>query len=334
MRRFEFSAGGSDKFWEITLEGNCFSVRYGRMGTDGQRQTKTFDTEQKAQKEHDKLIAEKIQKGYVEASAAPGAAAVRTARTGENLKSHLAAAGIDVSSFQRLVVEEDEYEEGSKRDFGNSFYSIEVPTTDIVSVWEKARALVDGTGFYPVISENPDELLDNLQYNEDLNPADTIKNALAVNVEKFFEDRKEDLYDDPRIVGTWTGAESGEADDFYVVRQVGADATLPIIFCPTKADWQVCAVIDWGNFNDCVAAEYHGAVHKSWGTEYGAELVCITHDILEFKVSRPPTTIESAMQLAHRQFVYCPDLVHQGVQTVSNLGKILINSNRWYFWWD
>jgi predicted DNA-binding WGR domain protein len=334
MRRFEFSAGGSDKFWEITLEGNCFSVRYGRMGTEGQRQTKTFDNEQKAQKEHDKLIAEKLQKGYVEASTAGSATAVRTARSGESLKSHLTAAGIDVSSFERLVVEEDEYEDGSKRDFGNSFYSIEVPTKNIISIWEQARALVDATGFYPVISENPDELLEELQYADDLNPADTIKNALAINVAEFFEGRKENLYDDPRILGTWPSAGAGEDGNFYVVRQAGEDGALPIIFCPTNVNWQVCAVLDWGNWNDCVGPEYHAAVHRSWGTEYGAELVCVVRDILEFKVSRPPTTVESAMQLAHRQFVYCPDVVHQGVQTISNLGKTLINSHRWYFWWD
>ena len=36
MRRFEFSDGKSDKFWEIVVEGNAFTARYGRVGTDGQ----------------------------------------------------------------------------------------------------------------------------------------------------------------------------------------------------------------------------------------------------------------------------------------------------------
>ena len=91
MRRFEFSAGGSDKFWEISLEGDSFTVRYGRLGTNGQRQTKTFDSEQKAGREHDKLIEEKLHKGYVETATLAGVftAAPRAARTGENLKAQL-----------------------------------------------------------------------------------------------------------------------------------------------------------------------------------------------------------------------------------------------------
>ncbi|MEW6282217.1 MAG: WGR domain-containing protein [Candidatus Eremiobacterota bacterium] len=65
-RRFEFVEGTSSKFWEISLEGDSFTVRYGRIGTDGQTQTRCFDTEEKARKEHDKLVEEKLKKGYVE----------------------------------------------------------------------------------------------------------------------------------------------------------------------------------------------------------------------------------------------------------------------------
>ncbi|MBM7119317.1 WGR and DUF4132 domain-containing protein [Archangium primigenium] len=71
MRRFEFAEGSSRKFWEIALEGTGFTVRWGRLGTDGQTQQKTFPSAQKAQTEHDKLIAEKVKKGYAEAGSAP-----------------------------------------------------------------------------------------------------------------------------------------------------------------------------------------------------------------------------------------------------------------------
>jgi len=75
MRRFEFSEGTSNKFWEIELDGDSFTVRYGRLGTDGQTQTKTFDSPAKAQFEHDKLVAEKVKKGYVEGGGGAAAAA-------------------------------------------------------------------------------------------------------------------------------------------------------------------------------------------------------------------------------------------------------------------
>lgn len=69
MRRFEFVDGKSSKFWEIELNGTEFNVHYGRIGAAaGQKQTKTFDSEDKAKKEYDKLVAEKVKKGYEEVS--------------------------------------------------------------------------------------------------------------------------------------------------------------------------------------------------------------------------------------------------------------------------
>ena len=73
MRRFELSEGSSNKFWEIDLEGTGFTVRWGRLGTDGQTQQKSFPTAAKAQSEHDKLVAEKVKKGYTETGGAASA---------------------------------------------------------------------------------------------------------------------------------------------------------------------------------------------------------------------------------------------------------------------
>jgi len=69
MRRFEFQSGSSSKFWEIALEGSAFMVRWGKLGTSGQQQEKSFASAALAQKEHDKLIAEKLKKGYQEVGA-------------------------------------------------------------------------------------------------------------------------------------------------------------------------------------------------------------------------------------------------------------------------
>ena len=66
LRRFEFVQGGSKKFWEITQLQNTITVRFGRLGTTGQSQTKSFATEHQAQREAEKLIGEKTRKGYRE----------------------------------------------------------------------------------------------------------------------------------------------------------------------------------------------------------------------------------------------------------------------------
>ena len=65
-RHFEFVSGPSRKFWEISVSGNAFTVRFGRIGTAGQSQTKSFADEAKAKREAEALIAEKVKKGYVE----------------------------------------------------------------------------------------------------------------------------------------------------------------------------------------------------------------------------------------------------------------------------
>jgi uncharacterized protein (TIGR02996 family) len=66
MRTFTYSDTKSHKFWNIDLQGSGFTVTYGRQGTAGQTQTKTFADAEKAQREHDKLVKEKLAKGYVE----------------------------------------------------------------------------------------------------------------------------------------------------------------------------------------------------------------------------------------------------------------------------
>ena len=83
MRRFEFVEGGSSKFWEIAREDAAITVRFGKIGSQGQVQQKSFDTATKAEIEHDKLIKEKTKKGYVEVGveaveAKPAESAVET----------------------------------------------------------------------------------------------------------------------------------------------------------------------------------------------------------------------------------------------------------------
>ena len=64
MPRYEFSQGTSNKFWEITRDGNQVTVTYGKIGTAGQTKTKDYADEAAAQKDMDKQIASKTKKGY------------------------------------------------------------------------------------------------------------------------------------------------------------------------------------------------------------------------------------------------------------------------------
>ena len=63
-RRFQFVAGTSSKFWEVEVEHGELVVCFGRIGTSGQTQRKKLGPDALAQVE--KLVAEKVRKGYVE----------------------------------------------------------------------------------------------------------------------------------------------------------------------------------------------------------------------------------------------------------------------------
>jgi uncharacterized protein (TIGR02996 family) len=66
MRTFQYGDAKSHKFWNIDVSGSGFTVTYGKVGSAGQTRTKTFASAETAQAEADKLIREKLKKGYVE----------------------------------------------------------------------------------------------------------------------------------------------------------------------------------------------------------------------------------------------------------------------------
>jgi DNA ligase-1 len=65
-RRFELIEGSSRKFWEVTRDGREVTVRYGRIGGDGQVKKKSLADEEAARSHVGDLIDEKLGKGYRE----------------------------------------------------------------------------------------------------------------------------------------------------------------------------------------------------------------------------------------------------------------------------
>lgn len=74
-RRFEATEDGASKFWEVSVDGNVMTVRFGKIGTDGQTKPKDLGSPDAAAREAAKLVAEKTKKGYVEVGAAAPAPA-------------------------------------------------------------------------------------------------------------------------------------------------------------------------------------------------------------------------------------------------------------------
>ncbi|NDV94332.1 WGR domain-containing protein [Dysgonomonas sp. 521] len=92
-RTFLYKDEKSNKFWSIEISGNSFDVNFGKTGTNGQMQTKEFPDETTCLKEANKLIAEKIKKGYIEEGSMP-------VSTAESLKTHEIV--VDLSSVDDI----------------------------------------------------------------------------------------------------------------------------------------------------------------------------------------------------------------------------------------
>jgi len=64
FERYVYMGEGSNKFWEIAVNGVKLTVRFGRTGTKGQMQVKSYADSETAIKEKEKLVKEKTSKGY------------------------------------------------------------------------------------------------------------------------------------------------------------------------------------------------------------------------------------------------------------------------------
>lgn len=107
-----------------------------------------------------------------------------------------------------------------------------------------------------------------------------------------------------------------------------------ILIIPTKYGWEVPAYLRWGDWNACPPPECHVAALRSWHSEFAADLVGMNGDTINLRAASRPKTHERALKLAREQYGYCPDIIDQGVGTISNLAATLIASEWWCLWWD
>jgi uncharacterized protein (TIGR02996 family) len=119
MRTFQCSDARSHKFWNIEVSGSSFTVTFGKVGTAGQKRTRTFTSGESAQDEAEKLIQEKLRKGYVETT--PRA----TSSVAEGFEQALAADPHDLASASAYA--DYLYEQGDPR---GEFMQVQIALED------------------------------------------------------------------------------------------------------------------------------------------------------------------------------------------------------------
>lgn len=67
MKRYFINQDGfSNKFWNIEIREKTQVITFGKVNTEGRKTEKEFETQEECQRETEKLISQKIKKGYVE----------------------------------------------------------------------------------------------------------------------------------------------------------------------------------------------------------------------------------------------------------------------------
>jgi len=175
----------------------------------------------------------------------------------------------------------------------------------------------------------------------DLSSEKILTDAAEIDVSKWFIEKRAELEEDWEMElseneGEWPG-EIVNKQDFTLTSDVLSGKLLDNltgIKLSSDEAWKVIAQLKFGGWNDCPNPEEHCAIWKYWEEKYGAKIIGVSSDIIEAYVTNPPKSKEEAMELAWEQYLYCYDIVEQGVETVSNLGASVLNHKFWYFWWD
>jgi hypothetical protein len=103
---------------------------------------------------------------------------------------------------------------------------------------------------------------------------------------------------------------------------------------PTVNAFEIPAYLRFGDWNASPSPEEHVAFLRRWSERYGLEMYALTGDVIECEIARPPADRKAALNLAREQYLYCSDIVEQGVGSIATLAAILECSTHWYFWWD
>ncbi len=194
--------------------------------------------------------------------------------------------------------------------------------------------------FIPIIVVPSDTLHETLEMNlEEEDTAQMLMDSL-IDGEEYFDLRRadnEEWEDEEEEVDTdeFEDVEFGGVDGFTSIFDFETDTTKELILVkiPNIAVWEVFAYLPFGGWNECPGTLEHMSIAKYWNDKYAAIPAVISSDTLEFLVNEI-TDPEIAKEVAEEHYLYCNDIVSQGVGTKENLAKQLMNSSVWFFWWD
>ena len=359
VRRFEFVGGESAKFWEISQRDAEVTVRFGRLGTNGQTQTKNLGSETAAAVRVTKLIQEKLAKGYVEMTgltrppALPPSAVPPLPGDGP-----FDISGVRLPPGRRLQGDPSFAPPGIEMIQAPVAWLTDAPVVDSGGLLYRLRGPSAAMGLVPVLLAGMDGDETRPWDDHEFGPTDP---------------RRIDHFD-PRqtLADMWSdGVNQEEPETLVPVQPFGLEfpglAAAPAVNPPSgfgrlfakasdpdddraalaslssrrvglvaaKRPADAITALGW-----CGAVNVHqdpvliSAVLRSWEDRWAARVVEIGFDTLTLTVGNPPRDHERALALAAEHFALCPDNIWQGVGTLVAYAESLQQSRIWTFWWD
>lgn len=216
---------------------------------------------------------------------------------------------------------------------GTTLVRVKVAGDRATEVWESLRGAVDTTHQWPVVIGDEAAERD----DDGRTPAAVLELARGIDLSTWLKARVKEAPDEYEAdEGEWPKSPPPNKE-FSVALDIGSGRALDhvwIVLVPTTDGAEVPAYLPFGGWNECPPDEVHVAALRKWQAEWGAELVCLSHDTMELRVAKRPETRDAAAKLAREQFVYCTDTVNQGLDTLRALAADRMASPVWYFWWD
>jgi predicted DNA-binding WGR domain protein len=358
VRRFEFVGGTSKKYWEISQTGTQVTVRFGRMGSEGQTQTKEYGTWDDAAERVRKLVAEKLREGYEEvggssvqqpAGLGPPAALPRYEVPALPDDGPLVVGNVQLGGGRRL--------RGDSQYLPRGVAAIEEPvlwaTDSPVDLAGRSvywlRQDVAALNLVPVLLKGLDDDPHRPWDSAEFCPTDP-RRAILIDVVTALGDSwractegqdpdDEEVLKPVRPFGkTFPGIAQQTASwrdvrsDGDVLEQI-RDRRVALVAAERPAD--ILAALGWmGAVNVHEDPAFLTAVLRSWEVRWYARLVEIGFDNVTLTVCDPPRDEKTAVGLAAEHFAFCPDNVWQGSETIEKYARELVGARLWHFWWD
>jgi len=357
VRRFEFVGGTSSKFWEVSQSETRVTVRFGRIGGDGQTQTKDYGTWDEAAERVRKLIAEKLREGYVEVEGSgprpetePGFRRPPTFPPYEPPAlppdGPIAVGSVRLPAGRRLQGDPQYAARGSTPVTQPVVWATDQPIPQAGRAVYWLRSTANALNLVPVLLAAMDGEPSRPWDSREFSPADPRRASVldpAAELAKAWSETFDQEDEESVVPLTPFGKKfpglaqppalaSELRDDGDLLEQM-AERRVALVAATRAAD--VVIALGWmGAVNVHDDPALISAVLRSWEVRWGARLVELGFDTLKLTVAVPPPDEKSALAIAAEHFALCPDNIWQGAETIAAYAQSLVGARTWEFWWD